>query len=65
MIAEISSGMVVYGNYDFIIRVTDEQERVFHWSKSVPLSDVTEENLDLWKQEAIDESIIHWTNNIF
>jgi len=65
MIAEISSGIVCFGTYEFYIRVTDDEGRIYFLQKSVPEAEATEENINIWKDEAIAQAIEYWNTNIF
>jgi hypothetical protein len=64
MIAEITSGIVCFGMYEFYIRVTDDEGRIYFLQKSVPESEATEENINIWKDEAIADAIEYWNTNI-
>lgn len=62
MTAEISSRIISYGTFECYIKVEHEDGRYFHVQRSVPEEEATEENIELWKLQAIEEASTYWNS---
>ena len=60
MTASITSFYNYGGEYSCDIRVDNPDGRYYFKSISVPEIEATDENIELWKQAAIDEATSYW-----
>jgi hypothetical protein len=64
MTASISSQMNWAGTFECYIRVDNEDGRYYFMQKSVPSETATEENIEIWKSQAILLAQDFWQENI-
>ncbi len=57
MIATIASELIQNNTYECYIKVVNEGMIDYWLQKSVPVSEATQENKELWLQEAIEQAI--------
>lgn len=62
MTSSISSFYIYGKEYSCDIRVDNPDGRYYFKSISIHLESATEENLEFWKQVAIDEAISYWNS---
>jgi hypothetical protein len=60
MTASLSCITQQFGTFECYIRIDHEDGRYFHIQRSVPEEQATEENIELWKQQGIEEASIYW-----
>lgn len=60
MTAQISYIRQQLGFFECYVRVDHEDGRYYFIQKSVPEEQATEENIELWKLQAIEEASIYW-----
>jgi hypothetical protein len=56
MIATIANELVQNGTYECYIKVVNEDNNIYWVQKSVPISEATNENKELWLTQAIQEA---------
>ena len=62
MTASITSEFRHWGVYRCDIRVDNPDGRYYFKWISVQEDEATDENIELWKQSAIDEATLYWDN---